>query len=651
MTERYLIAGSLCLDMQDERLLVDGTPVRLGGRALAFLRVLMERPQVLLTKDELFARVWPGLTLSDAVLTTAVKEVRQAIGDRARQPTYIETAHGRGYRFLLPVERRDTVETPDPVKEPRAALRLPRIDWRVWAGVAAGVVAVALVVWFISARVDRGAPPAQRAAAPATSAHAKSIVVLPFEDFSPDGEERWFADGLAEEVQTTLARAPDLRVLSRTSAADLRRDGASGQEVAKQMGAAQFLEGTVRRSGDRVRVTAKLIRTGDGFEIWSQSYDRDMSDVISIQEDIAFQIASALKTVMDPSRLRVMVAAGTRSVEAYEAYLRGLSFDQRQLEAGDLAYAEEAAEAYERARTLDPNFAAAHWKSARTWFGNETRVDASTRADTPASVRLTRYLERADAAIATSRDDTEKLKYQAGRASMTMQIREAHRLMARYLAARPRDIDAWEEMADLSAYAAEVGWMRRAAERIHTLSVEEGNPRSRAITVSVMSMDLDAAVLRAREQLRLRPDRALTQYQAHRAFIWSGNVAEARALLPRIAASQLPPPTRLLAEMRQACAEGRVNDALALRSRVEDGTLSNQWLSAQVSGDMAEATAILKPLDTPDRLPSLMQFMINPTFDVRAYPLLAGELNRNGIVPRTPIPVPHGCPVQTTASR
>lgn len=645
MSGRYLIAGSLCLDLEDEKLCVDGAPVRLGGRALAFLRVLMERPQVLLTKDELFARVWPGLTLSDSVLTTAVKEVRQAIGDRARLPKYVETAHGRGYRFLLPVERRDTVEPPVTAPAPSASGRMSRPDWRVLAAAAAaGFIAVIASVWFISAQVERAsAPPA----ATATAAHPKSIVVLPFEDFSPDGGQRWFADGLAEEVQTTLARAPDLRVLSRTSAADLSRDGASGQEVAKRLGAAQFLEGSVRRSGDRVRVTAKLVRASDGSELWSQNYDRDLEDVISIQEDIAFQIASALKTVMDPARLRVMVAAGTRSVEAYEAYLRGLSLDQRQLEAGDLAFAEEAADAYERARTLDPNFSAAHWKAARTWFGNETRIDSSTRAETPPSVRLARYLERADAAIATSRDDTEKLKYQAGRASMTLQIREAHRLMTRYLAARPRDIDAWEEMGDLSAYAGEREWMRRAAERIHALSVEEGNPRSRAITVSVMAMDLDNAVLRARAQLALRPDRALTQYQAHRAFIWAGHVEEARALAPRIAASQLPVATRLLAEMRQACAEGRTGDAAALRSRIGgEGTLSNRWIAAQLIGDMDAAEDLLRPLDTAERLPSLLQFRINPTFDSRAYPLLASELGRNGVAPGTPIPVPHGCPAQ-----
>lgn len=640
MSERYLIAETLCLDLRDERLSVSGTPVRLGGRALTLLRVLMERPQTLLTKDELFARVWPGLTLSEAVLTTAVKELRQAIGDKARQPRFIETAHGRGYRFLLPVKRSDEVEAP-PEAPAKVASGGFHPGWKAWAGIIAGLALLAAgVAWvWVDRLIEDPEPPAQ-----VSVVQPKSLVILPFEDLSPEGEQQWFADGLAEEVQTTLARAPDLRLVSRTSAADLVREGLSGQEVATRLGAAQFLEGSVRRSGDQVRVTVRLVRASDGEQLWSHSYDRDARDVISIQEDIAFQIASSLETVTDPARLRVMVAAGTRSVEAHEAYLRGLAADQRHFQDGDLAFAEEAAEAYERARTLDPEFAAAHWKAAQTWFGNATRIDSPIREDVPDAVRMQRYLERVDAAIATSSNETDRLKYQAGRASMGLQFRTAHRLMAQYLAARPRDIDAWEDMADLSAYAGERSWMRQAAERIHTLSVQEGNPRSRAITVSVMALDLDNAVRRAREQLALRPDHAITQYQAHRAMIWAGRTAEAAALLPRIEASQLPQETRDLSSLRQACAEGRTADAAVLRARIErEGDLNNRWLAAQLAGDYAAARDLLRPLDREERLPTLMQFLISPTFDSGSYPLLAAQMNRNGVPATKPIGVPHGC--------
>lgn len=640
MSERYLIAETLCLDLRDERLSVSGAPVRLGGRALNVLRVLMERPQTLLTKDELFASVWPGLTLSEAVLTTAVKELRQAIGDKARQPRFIETAHGRGYRFLLPVRRAEEPEAA-PVQPSAAKAAAHRPGWRAWTGIGAGVVLlVAGAAWVAVDRLWNDPEPV----ATVSVVQPKSLVVLPFEDLSPEGGQQWFADGLAEEVQSTLARAPDLRLVSRTSAANMVREGANGQEVAKRLGAAQFLKGSVRRAGNQVRVTVRLVRAADGVELWSHSYDSDVRDVISIQEDIAYQIASSLKTVTDPARLRIMVAAGTRSVEAHEAYLRGLAADQRQFQDGDVAFAEEAADAYERARDLDPQFAAAHWKAAQSWFGNATRIDSSTRDGVPEAERLARYIERVDAAIATSSNETDKLKYQAGRASMGLQFRTAHRLMAQYLAARPRDIDAWEDMADLSAYAGERAWMRRAAERIHTLSVQEGNPRSRAITVSVMALDLDNAVRRAREQLALRPDHAITQYQAHRALIWAGRTAEAAALLPRIEASQLPQETRDLATLRQACAEGRTADAKSLRTRIDrEGDLNNRWLAAQLAGDYDAARDLLRPLDQAGRLPTLMQYLISPTFDSSAYPMLAAQMNRNGVPQTRPIGVPHGC--------
>lgn len=636
MSERYLTAGPLCVDIQDARVTLDGRVVRLGMRAFNLLVVLMDRPQTLLTKEELFARVWTGLHVSDAVLTTAVKELRQAIGDPARQPRFIGTAHGRGYRFLLPVERSDTARPAVGDSSARTGAGGRVRNRRI------GLIAASLLMLSAVVAIWAGLDPLQSHAV--VTPDPKSIVVMPFEDLSPGGDQRWFADGLAEELETTLSRTPDLRVVSRASAARLSREGASGAQVAEQLVTAQFLEGSIRRSGDRVRVTVKLVRALDGAQIWANSYDRDARDVIAIQEDIAFRIASALKTVMDPARLRLMVAAGTRSVDAHEAYMKGLALDQRQFEEGDLAFAVGAAEAYERARALDPTFAAAHWKAARTWFGNQTRVDSHTHAAVPDPVRRARYLERVDAAIATSRDATESLKYQAARASMTLQFRSAHRLMARYLEARPRDVEAWETMADLSAYAGERVWMRRAAERIHTLSLEDGEPRSRAITVSVMAMDLDAAVERSRAQLALRPDHAITQYQAHRALIWAGQADEARALLPDIQASRIPEPVRLLARMRQACADGRLAEADALRSRIEEfGDVSSRWLAAGLAGDTAAATEILRPLDTPEGLPSLMQYLINPTFDSRSYPLLTSRLARNGINPPPPAAEPFRC--------
>lgn len=645
--DAVLIAGPLRLDTRDQRLLMDNQPVVLTGKALALLHRLMQHPKMLVTKDQLFEAVWPGVIVSESVLTTAVKEVRKALGDDARNPRFVETAHGRGYRFLLPVQQRDQLPDDVPAALPAApflSVKAAPVNasgksfraryWSMAAVIAAIVLAVA--VW----PLIRPEP-----ALVAQAAHPKSIAVLPFDDFSPNSDQRWFAEGLTEEIQNRLAHTPDLRVTSRTAAAKVRKANTGVIEAAQLLGVANILEGSVRRTNSRVRVTVELIRVPDGLQIWSQNYDRPDSDIISIQEDIAFEIARALKTVMDPPKLRAMVGVGTRSVDAYEAFLRGISLDQRQLVEGDVAFARAAAESYEQARQLDPNFAAAHWKSARTWFGNATRIDSTIFGNKLSEeTRLTGYFQRVDAAIATSRDETEALKYRSGRAVMQLQFKTAQQLMAQYLKARPRDTEAWEAMGDISAYAGDRPAMAHAAERIHTLSIEAGNPKSRAITLSVMAMQLPDAVARARQQLTLRPTNAITQYQAHRAFIWAGHTAEARGLLGRIDASTMPQDNKLLAQMRQACAEGRADDARRLSVQIgEVGDMNSRWQAAQLMGDEPAAIALLQPLDRPERLATLMQFMILPTFEAARYPVLMAALTRNGVVPRKAIAMPFGC--------
>ncbi len=646
--DTVLMAGPVTLDLRDERLIVDGRPVFLSGKSFGVLRALMLRPQTLVTKDELFDSVWPHVTVSESVLTTAVKEVRKALGDDARSPRFIETAHGRGYRFLWPVDHKEQATNGKPVVDAAAVIAaspaarslvaaVTYSSYRRW--LIAGLI-VAIIALAIAWPMIRPKP-----AITAQAAHPKSIAVLPFDDFSPDGNQRWFAEGLTEEIQNRLAHTPDLRVTSRTAASKVRKANTGIIEAAKLLGVANILEGSVRRTDTRVRVTAELIRVPDGMQIWSQNYDRPVRDIISIQEDIAFEIARALKTVMDPPKLRAMVAVGTRSVDAYEAYLRAISLDQRQLVEGDVAFARAAAESYEVARKLDPNFAPAHWKSARTWFGNATRIDASVRGEKLSEeTRLTGYFERINRAIETSRDETEALKYRSGRALMQLQFKVAHQLMAQYLAARPRDLEAWEAMGDISAYAGDQPAMAHAAQRIHALSIESGNPMSRAITLSVMALQLREATARAREQLVLRPTNAITQYQAHRAFIWAGRVDEARSLLKKIEASTMPADTKLLAGLRQSCADGRTEDAKRLSALlIRTGDLSSRWQVAQLMGDNAAAIALLRPLDRTERLPTLMQFMIHPTFDAVDYPALMAALTRNGVVPRKAIMIPFGC--------
>lgn len=602
------------------------------------LYMLMRHPQMLVTKDSLFEEVWNGLAVSESVLTTAIKELRQALNDDARQPQIIETVHRRGYRFMQPVETSDEmIASQGPETGPAVVPRLRR----GWA--ASGMAALAVIVLWIAAQSPSTTIPVVSAA---TAIHPKSVAVLPFRDLSGDADRDWFVEGVTEEIQSRLVQTPDLRVVSRLTAAGFREQQGALADKARNLGVAHILDGSVRREDGRVRVTVELVRASDGSQIWSQIYDRPASDVISIQEDIAFRIASALKTVMEPARLQAMVTAGTRSVEAYQAFLQGLAADEQSNVTGGRGFVVTAAKAYERARALDPGFAEAHWHAAQKWFGKDTRINGSVSgAGSTQAEQMKQYMLRVDDAIAASDGSTQQLKYRAAKAVMQMELRKAHALMAQYLAARPRDIDAWEDMAEFAAYAGEHEWMIRAGERIHNLSIEAREPRSRAITVTVMAMKPDLAVARARQQMKLRPGNVMMRYQGHRAMIWAGQIAEARQLLDPILGSDLPAMNKLFAELRQACGEADLVQANGIRNRMQalNPDLIDRWQIAQIMGDHRQATDILQVLDREGQLQTLLQFMINPSFDSGRHPNLRTAMARDGVVRWKVWPMPGAC--------
>ena len=636
---RYLIAGSLWLDRQDERLWLGDRQIRLGGKALGLLRALMERPRTLVTKDELFEAVWPGLAVSESVLTTAAKEVRQALGDDARNPRLIQTVYGRGYRFLQDAEGSD--EPPNAALQgtAKAPSRLFD-DRRLWASLA-GLILLAIVAAIGLMRPSTTSPEATETR---VLAHPKSIAVLPFEDLSAERDQQWFAAGLTEEILNSLARTPDLHVAARTSTRSIGSDDA--REIGRRLNVAHILEGSVRRDKNRVRVTAQLIRASDGFHLWSQNYDRPASEVVSIQENIAIAIAQALKTVMSPQRLQAMVSLGTRSVEAYEEYLKGLAYDEQGLVTGSDEYAHLAYQAYERARTIDPSFAAAQWEAAQSWFGNTTRVGSTvTERLGTEEQRLQEYLVRIDAAIASSRGRPEQFKYRSARALMDLKFREALRLMLDYLQERPRDLEAWDEVVDMAGYVENRPLIARAAERIHTISMESLSPKSRAITAAVFSTNTALAVRLAREQLQRSPGEALIQYQSHRALLLGGFREDARKVLVQIRNSKLPEENKLLADLRQSCADGGAAavEIAARLARLPGASTSSHWLAAELLGDRDRATALLMPLHRPDRLTTLMQYLVYPNFDVRPFPLLEARLAADGIKRPPPRPISFAC--------
>ena len=198
-------------------------------------------------------------------------------------------------------------------------------------------------------------------------AEAPSIAVLPFADMSPKGDQEYFGDGIAEELLNELVRLDGLRVAGRTSSFSFKGTNATHDAIAEALNVGTILEGSIRKDGSRVRITAQLINAADGYHLWSQTYDRELADIFAIQEEIATSVSGALGVRLGVGGVNAFQGAGTRNIEAYEAYLLGLG--------SEVGEWDEAIRFFERATQLDPNYSAA-WSqlgvvtASTTWISN-----------------------------------------------------------------------------------------------------------------------------------------------------------------------------------------------------------------------------------------------------------------------------------------
>jgi adenylate cyclase len=245
--------------------------------------------------------------------------------------------------------------TPDGVKKtedvPVSQSITPRTGRRLnYVTTTALVLALAFIAW------DKLGSDNDPVDGPVTD---KSVAVLPFSDLSELQDQEWFADGLTEEILNSLARLPELRVTARTSSFEFKNTNTDISEIGSRLGVAHVVEGSVRRIGDKLRVTAQLIRAHDGFHLWSEIYDRNTDAIFDVQQDVAENIAASLDVILDDDKRRQMFASGTRHVAAFEAYLKGRNLYQlaHQRDTATLVTLEDANEYLGKAMELDPGFA------------------------------------------------------------------------------------------------------------------------------------------------------------------------------------------------------------------------------------------------------------------------------------------------------
>jgi TolB-like protein/DNA-binding winged helix-turn-helix (wHTH) protein/Flp pilus assembly protein TadD len=345
----------------------DGQTSKLEPRMMQLLLCLVAHAGQVVSVEQLLDEVWKDVVVTPDSVYQAVAALRRVLGDDSKNPSYIANVMRRGYRLIAPVVLPGAAATESP--QSRFIGRHAR---RRLAIGAIAVVAVALT-WAVidKVRISRRSQSTQ-AAAPAVQTSARagatttppaafrpplhSIAVLPFVNMSGDKEQDYFSDGLTEELLNSLSRINELQVAARTSSFYFKGEHADLQTIAHKLNVASVLEGSVRRSHDKIRVTAQLSDATTGFHLWSQTYDRKLSDVLQLETEIANAVANALKiTLLGDEAARIEVG-GTRNPAAFDAYLRGSKAFLNRHGAQDV---QTAISAYTDATGLDPNYALA----------------------------------------------------------------------------------------------------------------------------------------------------------------------------------------------------------------------------------------------------------------------------------------------------
>ena len=348
---RSLRFGAFEVDLAAGELRKRGVRIKLQEQPFQILVLLLERPGEVVTREELRQKLWPADTYVDFdnSLNAATSKLRQALGDTADSPRFVETLARRGYRFLAPVEGPPAASVPavTPPELPAVASRPWRVPRR-WRGAGALLLLLATL-----AAVLFGLNPGGWRDRVFGRESIRSLAVLPLENLSRDPEQEYFADGMHDALITNLAKIASLRVISRSSVMHYKRAPKSMPKIGRELQVDALVEGTVLRSGDRVRITAQLIEAATDKHLWAESYEGDLRDVLKLQDDVARAIAYEIRVKLTPQEHARL--SGSRRVDppAYEAYLRGrYHSDKRTLEALSTGI-----DYFQRAIEKDPGYA------------------------------------------------------------------------------------------------------------------------------------------------------------------------------------------------------------------------------------------------------------------------------------------------------
>ena len=396
---QHLRFAAFELDPANELLRKGGVVVKLPPQPFKVLTILASRPGQLVRREELCRAIWGDETAVDFErgLNTCMRQIRTALGEEAGSPQFIETVPRLGYRFVAAV---DLTAAASPKLSPEVEnlasteilSRGPASSvaggeqglrrWRWWAALAFAALSATLLAVNFSGLRDRlrGQSDAPR---------IQSLAVLPLENLSRDPEQEYLADGITEALTTDLGKIGTLRVISRTSAMALRGTHKTVPETARELKADVVVQGAVLLSGNRVRITVQLVQASTDRHLWAETYERDLRDVLALQDEVAGSIANALRLKLGAGPRRY-----TDDLEAYQLYLRGrYALDRRTPAGGSMA---NALQYFEQATAKDPNYALAYAGAADTLLAIDfqsngtmtSRLEAYRRAKSAAEKAL-----------------------------------------------------------------------------------------------------------------------------------------------------------------------------------------------------------------------------------------------------------------------
>lgn len=551
-----------------------GEKIHLENRLMQTLVFLAQHPGQVLARKHFFDIVWQGLVVNEEALSRAISMLRTLLGDDAHSPKFIQTIPGNGYRLISDV---------------------------------------------VIAQGGKQKVP------PANDVQNNSIAVLPFVNLSADQGNAYFSDGISEEILNVLSQVQRFKVVGRTSSFAFKDTNKDIREIGNALGVTHVLEGSVRRAGSRVRITAQLIKTDDGYHLWSQSFDRELNDVFAIQDEIALAVTKALKVTLLGVRSGQEIIGGTNNTMAFQHYLRGVHYRYRGA-LKDTVW--RAAEAFQKAIELDPEYARAYVNLAYVcndlvWNGYITQEEGLMRVHKAATKAIELSPDLAIAHIALSLplqiDFRDRLKVE--------------RLVNKALALNPGNVNVQIEYARINCNKAQHETSIAAARKALILDPLSVYANHFLGHVLFFARHFEQAIPAFRQALELDPNYPKPHFFVALSYYHQGEYEAAleEALLEPLDWMRWTASAIILYRL------GRVSEAEDnFASLAEIGIEENNFVQqAGIQAQMGKIEEAISSLNVAYsyRDPGLTQILIDPIFDpVREDPRFADLLEKVGLI-------------------